>query len=74
MGVMNMRTNEQAQFTQADELTRYMLQLCYTCDDANRCTTEEEVKACMGKHAQADEPEQTDGGEVTRGYMDLMYA
>ncbi|MEC0125298.1 hypothetical protein [Paenibacillus pabuli] len=69
-----MRTNEQAQFTQADELTRYMLQLCYTCDDANRCTTEEEVKACMAKNAQVIETEQTEGGEVTRGFMDLMYA
>ena len=69
-----MRTNGQTQFTQADELTRYMLQLCYTCDDANRCTTEDAVKACMAEHAQADQPEPAEGGDVTRGYMDLMYA
>ncbi|NUU78852.1 hypothetical protein [Paenibacillus xylanilyticus] len=69
-----MRTNEQTQFTQADELTRYMLQLCYTCDDANRCTTEEEVKACMAQYAKTEEPEQTEGAEATRGFMNLMYA
>ncbi|WKL02360.1 hypothetical protein Q0F98_40195 [Paenibacillus amylolyticus] len=69
-----MRTNGQTQFTQADDLTRYMLQLCYTCDDANRCTTEEVVKACMAEHAQTDQPEPAEGGEVTRGFMDLMYA
>ncbi|MEO2203325.1 hypothetical protein ABGV42_06235 [Paenibacillus pabuli] len=66
-----MRTNEQTQFTQADELTRYMLQLCYNCDDANRCTTEEEVRACMAQYVQPEEPE---GAEATRGFMNLMYA
>ncbi|MDR6724247.1 hypothetical protein J2W91_002715 [Paenibacillus amylolyticus] len=69
-----MRTNEQTQFTQADELTRYMLHLCYTCDDANRCTTEEAVEACMANNAQADQPEPAEGADVTRGFMDLMYA
>ncbi|WP_145047662.1 hypothetical protein [Paenibacillus xylanexedens] len=69
-----MRTNEQTQFTQADELTRYMLHLCYTCDDANRCTTEEAVKACMANNAQTDQPEPAEGADVTRGFMDLMYA
>ncbi|MCG7379646.1 hypothetical protein MH215_21840 [Paenibacillus sp. ACRSA] len=69
-----MRTNEQTQFTQADDLTRYMLHLCYTCDDANRCTTEEAVKACMENNAQADQPEPAEGADVTRGFMDLMYA
>lgn len=69
-----MRTNEQTQFTQADELTRYMLHLCYNCDDANRCTTEEEVKACMAQYAQLEEPEQAEGAEATRDFMNLMYA
>ncbi|MCM3172134.1 MULTISPECIES: hypothetical protein [unclassified Paenibacillus] len=69
-----MRTNEQTQFTQADELTRYMLHLCYTCDDANRCTTEEAVKACMANNAQVDQPETAEGADVTRGFMDMMYA
>lgn len=69
-----MRTNEQVQLTQADDLTRYMLQLCYTCEDACFCTTEEEVRECMAKHAQHADPEQTDGAGVTRGFMDEMYA
>ena len=28
----------------------------------------------MAKHAQADQPERAEGEDVTRGYMDLMYA
>ncbi|MCK6076952.1 hypothetical protein [Paenibacillus silvae] len=69
-----MRTNEQTQHTQADDLTRYMLHLCYTCDDANRCTTEEAVRACMAAHAETDQPEPAEGVDVTRGYLDMMYA
>nr|WP_145401955.1 hypothetical protein [Paenibacillus xylanexedens] len=69
-----MRTNEQTQLTQADDLTRYMLHLCYTCDDANRCTTEEAVRACMAAHAETDQPEPAEGVDVTRGYLDMMYA
>jgi hypothetical protein len=71
---MKMRTNGQTQFTQADELTRYMLHLCYTCDDANRCTTEDAVKACMAAHAETEQLEPAEGVDVTRGFMDMMYA
>lgn len=69
-----MRTPEQTQHTQADDLTRYMLHLCYTCDDANRCTTEEAVRACMAAHAEIDQPEPAEGVEITQGFMNMMYA
>lgn len=29
------------------DLTRFMMQFCYNCDDAMQCATEEACKACF---------------------------
>ncbi len=37
------------------DVTELMLRLCYTCDDVNRCDTEEKCIACFSSFVDQDE-------------------
>lgn len=53
-------------------VTQYMLQFCYHCEDAELCATEEQCKACMAEHMQLDDEE--DGAGTTRELLNAYYA
>jgi len=57
-----------ANFT--DEMTQNYMKFCYMCDDASKCTTEEQCRACWAS-MRSDEEQET--CETTK-YMKLQYA
>ncbi|WP_339314606.1 hypothetical protein [Paenibacillus sp. FSL R10-2734] len=54
---------------ETDYMTRNLLQLCYNCDDAHLCETEEQCRACWADNGMLDE--QTD---ETKQLLDLVHA
>ncbi|QWU13944.1 hypothetical protein SAMN04487895_101204 [Paenibacillus sophorae] len=54
---------------ETDFVTKNLLQLCYTCDDAHQCQTEEQCKACWAENGMI--PEQED---ETKHFLDLVHA
>ena len=54
---------------QTDYVTRNLLQLCYNCDDAHLCETEEKCRACWADSGML--PEQND---ETKQLLDLVHA
>lgn len=54
---------------ETDYMTRNLLQLCYNCDDAYLCETEEKCRACWAENGMLD-------GEVdeTKQLLDLVHA
>ncbi|EPY05221.1 hypothetical protein AZ66_17825 [Paenibacillus sp. E194] len=57
-------------FDTTDQVTRNFLQLCYMCDDNDRCTTEEECRQCWADQGLAAKPEV----EETRELLNAYYA
>ncbi|GIP55999.1 MULTISPECIES: hypothetical protein [Paenibacillus] len=56
----------------AENLTRNFLQLCYTCDDAHLCMTEEACQACWAE--QGLNEMETEGVHETRELLQFYYA
>lgn len=57
-----------ANFT--DEMTQKYMQFCYMCDDASKCTTEEQCKACWASFEMDVEKEVCE----TTKFLNLQYA
>ncbi|MDT3424765.1 hypothetical protein J2Z22_000277 [Paenibacillus forsythiae] len=54
---------------ETDFVTRNLLQLCYTCEDAHQCQTEEQCRACWAESGMI--PEQED---ETQRFLNLVHA
>lgn len=52
-------------------VTQYMMQFCYHCEDAELCSTEEQCRACMAEHCQSEEEE---GAMSTKELLNAYYA
>lgn len=40
------------------EITKYLLTMCYHCDDVTKCETEEKCRACWAERAMLQEDNQ----------------
>ncbi|WP_167336659.1 hypothetical protein [Paenibacillus camerounensis] len=54
---------------ETDYVTRNLLQLCYNCDDAHLCETEEQCRACWADNGMMPTEE-----NETRQFLDLVHA
>ncbi|WP_169733350.1 MULTISPECIES: hypothetical protein [Paenibacillus] len=54
---------------ETDFVTKNLLQLCYTCEDAHQCQTEEQCRACWAENGMI--PEQED---ETKNFLNLVHA
>lgn len=54
---------------ETDYMTRNLLQLCYNCDDAYLCQTEEQCRACWAEQGLLDEAK-----DETRQLLDMVHA
>lgn len=56
-----------------EDVTRNLLQFCYTCEDAHLCTTEEACQECWTAKGMLN-LEEEDGAEETRALLQEYYA
>ncbi|MFD1774632.1 hypothetical protein [Paenibacillus rhizophilus] len=54
---------------ETDFVTKNLLQLCYNCEDAYLCETEEQCKACWAENGMIQEQE-----DETKRFLDLVHA
>ncbi|MNP55954.1 hypothetical protein D3C76_1506420 [compost metagenome] len=66
MGVGIMTT-----FKNTDDISKNLLQFCYTCEDAHLCTTEEKCRACWTEQGLLADQDELD---ETQRFLQLMHA
>ncbi|WP_170308072.1 hypothetical protein [Paenibacillus dakarensis] len=57
-----------------DMITANLLRLCYHCEDAHLCESEEKCRACWTEQGQMAEDHAEEGQRETKEFLQLMHA